>query len=117
MGNQVITLENETNGMVSIGIPVSVLVFLCGNPVDNQITAVVPVKTTNNIEKGGFSGAAWPKNCHEFIVPKRQAYPIQCPLHQVSCSVFFVYVFNLKHLLLPFCPILVADKTDISGPL
>ena len=45
--------------------------------------------------------------CATFIFQTRsKAHSVQGTLYQISCSVFFVYVFDLKHLLLPFCRII-----------
>ena len=70
MWYQIITLKHKTNGMIPIGIPVSVLIFFCGNPINNQITAVVPVKTANDIKKCRLTGAAGTQNCHKLIIPE-----------------------------------------------
>ena len=106
MWDQIITLKHKSYGMISIRVPVPVFIFFRRNPIDDQIATIVPVKTTNNIQKSGFSRTAGTKNCHKFIVPKTKAHSVQGTLYQISCSVFFVYVFDLKHLLLPFCRII-----------
>ena len=50
VGNQIVTLENETDGMVAVRIPVPICIFLGRNTVDDQITAVIPVQTANDIQ-------------------------------------------------------------------
>ena len=55
MRNQVVTLKYEAYGMIPVGIPVPVFIFLCGNPVDDQISAVIPVQPPDNIKKRGLS--------------------------------------------------------------
>ena len=49
MRNQIITLENKSDRMISVGIPVPVFVFFRGNPVDDQIPAVVTIQPADNI--------------------------------------------------------------------
>ena len=56
MRNQIITLEYKTDRMITIGIPVSVLIFFRGNAIDNKISAVVAVQSSDNIQKRGFTG-------------------------------------------------------------
>ena len=40
--------------MISIRVPVPVFIFFRRNPIDDQIATIVPVKTTNNIQKSGW---------------------------------------------------------------
>ena len=59
MGNQVIALKNKANGVISVGIPIPVLIFPGGNSIDDQVSAVVTVQATDNIQKGGLARTAW----------------------------------------------------------
>ena len=68
MGDQVITLKYKPDRMVPVGIPVPVLIFFCGNPVDDEISRVIAVKPADNIKKRCLPGAAWSENRDEFIV-------------------------------------------------
>ena len=69
MGNQIIALKNKSNGMVSVGIPVFVFIFFGGYPIDDQIAAVIPVETANDIQKSGFSSFCqnFPKKILNFL--------------------------------------------------
>ena len=49
MRNQIITLEDKSDRMISVGIPVAVFVFFRGNPVDDQISAVVTIQSADDI--------------------------------------------------------------------
>ena len=97
MGYQVITLKNETDGMIAVGIPITVSVFLCGNAVDYQITAVIPVQTTDHIQQCGLAGTTGAQNCHKFIVTQIQAHTCQRRLHQFTGNICFSNILNLKH--------------------
>ena len=57
MRDKVIALKNEADRVISIGVPVSVLVFFGGYSVDYQVAGGVMVKTTDNIQQGGLSAA------------------------------------------------------------
>ena len=59
MGNQVIALKNKANGVISVGIPIPVLIFPGGNSIDDQVSAVVTVQATDNIQKSGLAGTTW----------------------------------------------------------
>ena len=58
VGNQVIALKHKTDGVIPVGIPVPVLIFLRGDSIDDQISAVIPVQTADNIKKRRLSGTA-----------------------------------------------------------
>ncbi len=49
MGDQVIILKHEPDGMIAVGIPIIIFIFGCGPAVDNQIAARVAVKPTDNV--------------------------------------------------------------------
>ena len=49
MGNQIVALKHKSDRMVAVGIPVPVLVLFGGDAVDDEITAVIPVKTPDNV--------------------------------------------------------------------
>ena len=97
MGDQIVALEHETDGMVPVGIPVPVRVFSGGNAVDDQIAAVIPVQTADDVQQCGLTGAAGAQNGHKFIVPQIQAHTVQCSLHQFTGDILFSDVLDLKH--------------------
>ena len=49
MRDQIITLKDKSDRMIPVRIPVPVFVLLCRNPVNNQITTVIAVKSSHNI--------------------------------------------------------------------
>ena len=55
--NQVIALEHKADGMIPVGIPVTVLKIPCGTSVDHQIAAGIPVQTADNIQHCGLAAA------------------------------------------------------------
>ena len=56
--DQVVALKYKANGVVSIRVPVAVLVFFCGDSVDDKIPGVVAVQTADDIQQRGLSGTA-----------------------------------------------------------
>ena len=89
MSDQVVILKHKTDGMIAIGIPVLVLIHLCGNPVYHQITAVIAVQTADDIQQGGLAGSAGSQDRYKLIVPQAEADTVQRFLHQFSCSILF----------------------------
>ena len=55
MRDQIVTLEYKTNRMITVRIPVSVLIFFCRNAIDDQISAVITVQSSDNIQKRSFT--------------------------------------------------------------
>ena len=84
VGDQVIALEHETNGVVAVGVPVAVGVFFGGD--------------ADDVQQGGLAGTAGAENGNKFIVPQVQADVIQCFLDQIAGLVFFFDVFELEHV-------------------
>ena len=95
--NQVIALEHETDGMIAVGVPIPIGIFLCGNTVDDQIAAVITVQATNYVQKRRLSGATGSQNRHKFIIPQIQAYTVQRGLHQFAGDILLFNIPNLQH--------------------
>ena len=98
MRNEIITLKNESYGMVPIGIPVPVFILFGRGSVDNKVTFIITVQASDNVQQGRFSGTGRSQDSDKFIVAKIQADIIQCFLQEISCFIFFSDISNLKHL-------------------
>ena len=66
--DQVIALEHEADRVVPVGIPVSVLIFLRGDAVDDHIPAVIAVQSSYNIQKRRLPRPAGTEDGDKFIV-------------------------------------------------
>ena len=97
VGDQIIALEHKADGMVSVRIPVPVGILPGGDPIDDQITAVVAVQTADHIQHCGLAGTAGAQNGDKLIVAQGQTYPIQGSLHQIAGNVLFTDVLDLEH--------------------
>ena len=102
MGNQIVALEHEAHRVVPVGVPVSCAVFFCGNTVDDQLAAVIPVQTADHVEQRCFAGAAGTQDRHEFIVPQAQTDSVQRLLNQGPGFILFFDVLYLEHLAVSF---------------
>ena len=98
MRNEIITLENESYRMVPISIPVSVFILFGRGSVDDKVTFIITIQTSDNIQQGRFPGTGRSQNSDKLIVAKIQADIIQCFLQEVTCFIFFSDISNLKHL-------------------
>ncbi|MNN88872.1 hypothetical protein D3C81_2066100 [compost metagenome] len=68
MGDQVIALEDKAHAIIAVSIPIAVLEGLGGGAVDDQIAAVILVQTADQIQTGGFAGAAGSQDGNKFIL-------------------------------------------------
>ena len=55
--------------MVPVRIPIPVLVFLRGYSIDNQISAIITVESSDYIKQCGLSRTTRSEDCHELIIP------------------------------------------------
>ncbi len=98
MRDQIVTLKNKPDGMVSVGIPVTVLVLSGRHPVDNKVSAVVTVKSADNVQHRRFARPAGAEHRDKFTVAKCQGDVVQRVLCKVSGFVLFDDVPYLKHV-------------------
>ena len=97
MGDEVVALEHEADGVVAVGVPVAVGVLFGGDAVDDEVAAVVPVQTADDVQQGGLAGAAGAKDGDELAVAEAQADLVKGCLDQVAGFVLLVDLFELKH--------------------
>jgi hypothetical protein len=100
MGNQIVALEDEADGVVPVGIPVPVAVFFSGNSVDDQITAVIAIQTADDIQQRGLTGAAGAENRNKFIVPKIQTDAIKGGLNQFTRDILFSDIRTIRRAII-----------------
>ena len=71
--------------------------FFGGDPVDDKVTAVVPIQPADDVQQGGLAGAGGAQDGDKFAVAQVQADIIQCGLYKVTGFVFLADLFQLKH--------------------
>ena len=57
VGNEVVALEDETDAVVAVDIPVAIAITPRGSAVDNQVARGVVVETADDVQQCGFSTA------------------------------------------------------------
>ena len=92
--DQVVALEHEADGIVAVVIPIRLLVFFCGNPIDDNIAAGVAVQTTDDVEHGGLAGTALSENGDKLVFPERNADSLQGVLRHIAGDIGFYDIFN-----------------------
>ena len=81
MWNQIITLKYKTNCMIPIGIPVSVFIFFRRNPVDDQITTIVPIQSTDDVKKRRLSLSCQVISKKNIEFTQKERLPISAIFH------------------------------------
>ena len=87
--DQVVGLKDEADGMVAVGVPIAVLVFLGRN--------TVAVESSDDIEQGSLSRTARPQDRDELVVAQVEGDIVESDLLKSSGIVFFLYILKLKH--------------------
>ncbi len=101
MGYQMVTLKNETDCMIPVGIPVAVAVFPGRYAVYQKVAAVVAVEASDYIKKSRFPGAGRTEHSDELAVSQVEGYVVQSFLNEVARAVFLGNVPDFKHIILP----------------
>ena len=70
MRDQVIALEHKSYGVISVGVPVSVLVFFGTYPVYDQIPGSILVESAEYVEHSGFAASGRTQDRDKFALTK-----------------------------------------------
>ena len=101
VGDEIITLEDKSDAVVTVGIPVGILEVLRRFPVDDEVAVGVSVKTAYDVEQGGFPAARGTENGHEFILTEVDADAVERVNLCVPGLIHLGDVFELKHVFQP----------------
>jgi len=76
MGYQIIALENKSDRMVTVRVPIPILKILGGFAVYNKVALGILVQTAYDIEHSGLSAARRAENGHKLTLAELQAYSL-----------------------------------------
>ena len=97
MGDQIVALEHEADGVVAVRVPVAVGVLFGGDAVDDEVAAVVAVEAADDVQKGGLARAGGPQNGDELTVAEVEADAVEGVLDQLPGLILLADLFELKH--------------------
>ena len=97
MRNEVIALEHKADAVVAVGIPIAIVKVFGRNTVDQQVTGIEMIESTDNVEHRGFTRARGTQNGHELVIAKRQAHAVERHLRKRLRNVPFANTFELQH--------------------
>ena len=98
VGDQVVALEHEADAVVAVGVPVPVPVLFCGDPVDDQVPAVIAVEAADDVEQCRFSRSAGAQHGNELAAAQREADVVERRLHQLAGMVCLADMIDLQHV-------------------
>ena len=113
VGDEVIALEHEADGVVAVGVPVPVGVAAGGDAVDDELAVVVAVEAADDVEQRGLARAAGAEDGDEFAVAQVEADPVERCLCQIAGGVFLFDIDKLKHW--PAFP--AAERGSVCWPI
>ena len=82
--DQVVGLEDEADRVIAVGIPVSVLVILGRDVVDDQVAVIVAVEAADDVQKGRLARTGRSEYCDEFVIAKIERHVVERLLDEVS---------------------------------
>ena len=97
MLNQIVALKNKANGVIPVGVPVSGRITSGGDMIDHQVTGIIMIQPTDDIEQRCLSGTGRPQDRDKFIFPKRQVDIVQCNMAIFPCPIAFLNLPYFNH--------------------
>ena len=70
MRDQIVALEDETDGMVAVIIPVFIFEIFGGSAIDDQITAGILIQPADDVEQGRLAASALSQDGDKFTFAK-----------------------------------------------
>ena len=77
VGDEVVALEDEADGVIAVGVPVAVPEFSGRTAINDEVAAGVLVQTAYNVQQGGLAAAGVAQNGNKFIFPEAERHPPQ----------------------------------------
>ena len=102
VGDELIGLENKTDGMVAVGVPVPVVEVFGGTAVDGEVAGGVAVQPADNVQQCGLAAAALAQYGHEFASPEAEAHALQGVDLRIPQPIVFYDISECEHLAFPF---------------
>ena len=100
VGNEVVALKDESDGVIAVGVPVAVGVLLGGAAVDDQVAVGVTIQTAENVEQRGFTTARRAEDRDELVVAEGKVNAAQGvdAVLIVADRIGLYDVFELQHI-------------------
>ena len=97
MRDEVVALKDEADGVVAVGIPVAVIVFLCGAAVDDEVAGGVAVESADDVQQRGLTAAGLAEDCNKLILAEGDVDALERLDLCRSGLVYLGDVFQFQH--------------------
>ena len=84
VGDQVVGLEDESDAVVAVGVPVARLVVFRRNAIDDEVAALEAVEAADDVEHRRLAGAGLAQHGHKLVVAERHGDLVERHLHEVG---------------------------------
>ncbi len=101
MRDEVVALEDEPHAVVAVGVPITIAVALGRDPVDDEVTGVILVQSTDDVEHCRLARTGRPEDRDELAGTEGDGSAIQGDLGEVTSGVRLAHFPQLEHANLP----------------
>jgi hypothetical protein len=88
--------------MVAVGIPIVVGIFLCGTSAYNKVALGIAVKSSDDIEQGGFAAARLTEYGHKFVLAEFDINTLKRSYNRLAFAVMLCYIDKFEHKFVTF---------------
>ena len=75
--NEVVGLENKSDPMISVDVPVAVLIILCRTPFNDKVARRIVIQAADDVEKRRLAAARRAEDADKFVFAKFQAHAFE----------------------------------------
>ena len=102
VGDEVVALEHEADGVVAVGIPVAVAEGGGRHPIDGKLSGGIPIEAAHDIEQCRFPAAGGTEDGDEFCLSKGERNVPQRMDRIVAGEVILCDMREGQHIILPY---------------
>ena len=95
--DEVVALKDKADGVVAVGVPVAVVIFLRGAAVDDEVAGGVAVESADDVQQRGLAAAGLSEDRHELILAEGDVDALERLDLRRAGLVYLGDVFQFQH--------------------
>ena len=95
--DEVIALKDKADGVVAVGVPVTVVIFLRGAAVDDEVAGGVAVEPADDVQQRGLTAAGLAEDCNKLILAEGDVDALERLDLRRAGLVYLGDVFQFQH--------------------